>query len=123
MKAQTVRLLDVVAIGPFMWWSARFLPGPWRPVMRGLALATIAYNGLNYLRLSGQAGDMENNAPITTGSRWRLRSLDRDDSPVFVVVGLRMGAEDLVGYRREDSPGELPTWRPAGEFASLFRPA
>lgn len=122
MKSQDVRILDVVAIGPFMWWSARFLPARWRPVMRALALATVAYNGLNYLRLRGQDGGMENNTPITTSSRWRFKTLNRDDSPVFLVVWLRKGEVDLVGYRREDSPVEQLTWRPASEFAALFMP-
>lgn len=56
MKAQWVRLADVVFVGPVMVAAARKL----RPVDAGLAdllevlgWMTVAYNGANYLLLRG----------------------------------------------------------------------
>ena len=52
-KAQYVRLIDVLALGPFMMWTStcRGLP-PWaRTVMWWSGAATIVYNGRNYLRI------------------------------------------------------------------------
>lgn len=50
MKTQTVRLLDVFFIGPYMIWSSGKLKGPHRELMRALGVATIVYNGVNWLR-------------------------------------------------------------------------
>lgn len=55
MKGQTVRLVDVFVLGPFMVWSAaRMTSAPeWARVgMVGAGLATIVYNGRNYLAVS-----------------------------------------------------------------------
>jgi len=48
-KSQTVRLLDVVAVGPFLIYASTKLRGADRPVMLLLGILTIAYNGANYL--------------------------------------------------------------------------
>ena len=51
MKGQTVRLLDVYAIGPLMMYSgarARMHPAL-KASMIAFGAATIVYNGLNYL--------------------------------------------------------------------------
>jgi hypothetical protein len=54
-KSQDIRLADVFLIGPFMFYSARFLPTPaMRLAMQGLAVATIVYNGRNYLINEGK---------------------------------------------------------------------
>ena len=53
MKSQTVRLVDVLLLGPFMVWAAgaRTLP-PWARLLLGVAgVATIAYNARNYSAL------------------------------------------------------------------------
>lgn len=51
-KAQSVRLFDVYALGPFMIWLAmQSRPSSTARVLLALAgVATIAYNGANYLR-------------------------------------------------------------------------
>ena len=51
MKSQTVRLLDVFFIGPYMIWAGGKLKGPHRELMRALGVATIVYNGVNWLRI------------------------------------------------------------------------
>ena len=54
-KAQGVRLIDVLALGPFMmWygWNARGVPELARWVMVGSGLATILYNLANYQRIN-----------------------------------------------------------------------
>tara|TARA_R110002110_G_scaffold107768_2_gene269512 strand:- start:780 stop:1031 length:252 start_codon:yes stop_codon:yes gene_type:complete len=52
MKPQTIRLLDVFAIGPLMIWGG-MISAKRAPVLGyGLALtgaATVLYNGLNYV--------------------------------------------------------------------------
>lgn len=51
-KTQEVRLIDVFALGPLMIWVATF-PGAPRLARTALwlgGLATIVYNGRNYLR-------------------------------------------------------------------------
>lgn len=57
MKAQWVRLVDVILVGPVMVAAARRL----RPTSPGLAgvlevlgYLTVAYNGANYLRLEAR---------------------------------------------------------------------
>ena len=52
-KSQNVRLFDVVALGPFMiWFADQADDSPewarWALALTGVA--TIAYNGLNYVR-------------------------------------------------------------------------
>lgn len=59
MKAQPIRLVDVLLLGPFMVWAAaqRNLP-LW--ARDGLALAglfTILYNGVNYLEMRSQSNE------------------------------------------------------------------
>jgi hypothetical protein len=52
MKTQTVRILDVVVIGPLMSWGGNRLrqDHPLRGlVLAALGAATIWYNGRNYL--------------------------------------------------------------------------
>lgn len=52
MKTQSVRLLDVFALGPFMIWSAQHLPNRTaRGVMIVAGTFTIAYNFRNYMRV------------------------------------------------------------------------
>lgn len=48
-KSQTVRLLDVFAVGPLMIWSAQYAPRELRDVMVILGLGTIVYNGANWI--------------------------------------------------------------------------
>lgn len=48
-KSQTVRLLDVFAVGPLMIWSAQYAPKELREVMVILGLGTIVYNGANWI--------------------------------------------------------------------------
>jgi hypothetical protein len=53
-KTQSIRLVDVFALGPFMVWfgmEAEDVPDAARLIMIASGLATIAYNGANYLRL------------------------------------------------------------------------
>lgn len=50
MKTQLIRLADVGFIGPFMIYAATKLKGQDRTVMAALGVATIIYNGLNYLK-------------------------------------------------------------------------
>lgn len=50
MKTQLIRLADVGFIGPFMIYAATKLKGQDRAVMAALGVATIIYNGLNYLK-------------------------------------------------------------------------
>lgn len=54
MKSQTVRLVDVFALGPFMVWAAsRSSLPPWaRSVLALSGVATIVYNAHNYRELS-----------------------------------------------------------------------
>ena len=53
-KAQSVRVLDVIALGPFMIWAgyrARDLPMWARVTMILSGAGTIAYNGLNFAEI------------------------------------------------------------------------
>lgn len=61
MKSQAVRLVDVVALGPFMVWAGmRSSSGALPELARGLlvvaGVATIVYNGRNYLELASSRG-------------------------------------------------------------------
>lgn len=49
-KSQTVRLLDVFVIGPFLLWtaSARAMPTYFRVGLLIIGYATIVYNARNY---------------------------------------------------------------------------
>ena len=62
-KSQAVRLIDVYALGPFMVWSGVALARSGRPaagaVLGASGLATIVYNGRNYLRLRGGANERD----------------------------------------------------------------
>lgn len=52
-KSQNIRLLDVFFIGPFMiyiGYKAKGLTNLERYMMYGLGIATIYYNGRNYLK-------------------------------------------------------------------------
>lgn len=52
MKSQRVRLVDVFVLGPFMvWYAGRAADVPeWaRGVLAGAGIATVLYNGANYL--------------------------------------------------------------------------
>jgi len=52
MNVQTIRLIDVFLLGPFMIWAgarATGLPGWANAGLVLTGLATIAYNGSNYL--------------------------------------------------------------------------
>ena len=59
MKSQEVRLLDIFVLGPFMvWYAAQKTTPPWAKAVMGLSgIATILYNGRNYLRASGELGE------------------------------------------------------------------
>lgn len=49
-KSQDLRVLDVFVLGPFMLWSARFLPaGVPRAAMIASGALTIWLNGRNFL--------------------------------------------------------------------------
>ena len=51
-KTQNVRLVDVFLLGPFMIWAGLQLENDIaRVAMIGSGIATIAYNGNNYLRI------------------------------------------------------------------------
>lgn len=50
MKSQTVRLIDVFFLGPFMAYSSKYLPSGAKEAMFVAGVATILYNGRNYLR-------------------------------------------------------------------------
>ncbi len=51
-KTQLIRLLDVVFIGPMMVWGGLKLRGPGGYTLALLGIATVVYNGHNYVRLS-----------------------------------------------------------------------
>ncbi len=57
-KAQQIRLLDVLLVGPFMVWFGVSAQAPtWaRLSMATLGVLTILYNGANYLRLEAPHG-------------------------------------------------------------------
>jgi hypothetical protein len=50
MKSQAVRIADVIFIGPFMIYASSKLKGQDKTIMLGLGIATIIYNGLNFLK-------------------------------------------------------------------------
>lgn len=57
-KTQAIRLVDVFALGPFMVWfgmEAEDVSEAARFVMIASGIATIAYNGANYLRIRGES--------------------------------------------------------------------
>ena len=55
MKSQTVRLVDVFVLGPFLIWAGTQgrLSGWARLLLLVSGIATVLYNGRNYLRLRG----------------------------------------------------------------------
>ena len=50
MKTQLIRLADVAYIGPFMLYAATKLKGQDKAIMTALGLATIIYNGINFVK-------------------------------------------------------------------------
>ena len=52
MNKQSVRLLDVFAIGPFLIYAATAnkLGKTERLILLGIGIGTIIYNGVNYLK-------------------------------------------------------------------------
>jgi hypothetical protein len=50
MKTQLIRLADMAFIGPFMLYAATKLKGQDRQIMAALGLATIIYNGINFVK-------------------------------------------------------------------------
>lgn len=50
MKTQVVRIADVAFIGPFMLYAATKLKDQDRAIMIALGLATIIYNGINFIK-------------------------------------------------------------------------
>jgi len=59
VKTQLVRILDVVFIGPFMIYAANKLKGQDKTILKGLGIATIIYNGINYIKYE-KAKKLEN---------------------------------------------------------------
>jgi hypothetical protein len=58
-KSQAVRLVDVFVLGPFMaWfgWRAEAMPAWARVALVASGVATVAYNGRNYLLERGAGG-------------------------------------------------------------------
>ena len=55
-KSQAVRLLDVFVLGPGMIYASKFKgPPDWiRFALLVTGIATIIYNGRNYLRIKGE---------------------------------------------------------------------
>ena len=55
-KAQWVRLLDVFFVGPLMMYVSTRSTAPrgWNAALWWTGIATIAYNGANYLRIRGE---------------------------------------------------------------------
>ena len=54
VKGQNIRLVDVFVLGPFMVWvgaKAEGIPAWAKYTMVASGVATIAFNGVNYLRL------------------------------------------------------------------------
>lgn len=55
MKPQTVRIADVLLVGPLMLWGGtRLRQEPAGVLLAALGLATVAYNATNYLKARGQ---------------------------------------------------------------------
>jgi hypothetical protein len=50
MKTQLVRIADVAFIGPFMIYAATKLKGNDKAIMAALGVATIIYNGINFIK-------------------------------------------------------------------------
>lgn len=50
MKTQLIRLTDVIFIGPFMIYAANKLKGRDKAILKALGIATIIYNGINYIK-------------------------------------------------------------------------
>lgn len=53
MKTQTIRLIDIFAIGPMMIWfsNSKDYPEIAKGFMLAAGIATILYNGMNYLEI------------------------------------------------------------------------
>lgn len=51
VKAQPVRVLDVVLIGPLMIWGGVRAGGPLGALLGMFGVGTIAYNAINYLEV------------------------------------------------------------------------
>lgn len=50
MKTQLVRIADVAFIGPFMIYAATKLKGNDKAIMTALGVATMIYNGINFIK-------------------------------------------------------------------------
>jgi len=59
MKTQLIRLTDVIFIGPFMIYAANKLKGRDKAILKALGIATIIYNGINYIKYE-KAKKLEN---------------------------------------------------------------
>lgn len=60
MKSQSVRLVDVFVLGPFMLWAGsqtRGLPEWARAALLVGGLATVLYNAQNYLEVERGGGE------------------------------------------------------------------
>lgn len=66
MKSQTVRLVDVFLLGPFMMWAAgqRTVPTWARDALWWSGLLTVIYNGRNYLLEMERAGKAPGPTPL-----------------------------------------------------------
>lgn len=60
MKTQLIRIADVVFIGPFMIYAANKLKGPDKAILKALGIATIIYNGINYINYGKKTQKLEN---------------------------------------------------------------
>ena len=60
MKTQLVRLIDVFFIGPYLIYHAGKLDKTPKNMIKVIGLATIIYNGINYLQYE-KAKKLENN--------------------------------------------------------------
>lgn len=60
MKGQWVRLLDVFFIGPYLIYSGQKLTQADKAILQAIGIATIIYNGLNYIKYE-KAKKLENN--------------------------------------------------------------
>lgn len=58
VKSQTVRLLDIVLIGPLMVWGGRKAGGVAGKVLTFFGFSTILYNSVNYYKVSKSGGKL-----------------------------------------------------------------
>lgn len=60
MKTQAIRLLDVFVIGPYLIWLGGRERGIHHPLLVGLGLATMIYNGVNWMTEDEKASRRQN---------------------------------------------------------------